>query len=242
MIKIGEQIATFRKKKGLTQENVANALGVTNQAVSKWESGTCCPDIELLPEIAKLFGCSIDALFGLEGAFAEGGNVYEHCSQFPWPDDDTVRGVVCLGRKILKKKDPLLRDFTFIYQGNAKDVKSHCSLTVEGNVEKEAKAGGSMSVSGDVGGNCAAGGSVRVAGSIGGNASAGGNVTCSGNVGGSVSAGGSVSCGNITSAGKVQASHITASGDLSAEHVRGTKISCRALKCDSAAGTVKIKN
>lgn len=63
-IKINEQIAFFRKQKGLTQEELASALGVTNQSVSKWESAQCCPDIQLLPTIAKLFDVSIDELFG----------------------------------------------------------------------------------------------------------------------------------------------------------------------------------
>lgn len=63
-IKINEQIAFLRKQKGLTQEELANALGVTNQAVSKWESAQCCPDIQLLPDIAKLFDVSIDELIG----------------------------------------------------------------------------------------------------------------------------------------------------------------------------------
>ena len=63
-IKINEQIAFLRKKKGLTQEELANALGVTNQAVSKWESAQCCPDINLLPLIADFFGVSIDELMG----------------------------------------------------------------------------------------------------------------------------------------------------------------------------------
>lgn len=63
-IKINEQIAFLRKQKGLTQEELANALGVTNQAVSKWESAQCYPDIQLLPDIAKMFDVSIDELIG----------------------------------------------------------------------------------------------------------------------------------------------------------------------------------
>ena len=63
-IKINEQIAFLRKQKGLTQEDLANALGVTNQAVSKWESAQCCPDIQLLPDLAKLFDVSVDELLG----------------------------------------------------------------------------------------------------------------------------------------------------------------------------------
>ena len=63
-IKINEQIAFLRREKGLTQEDLAKALGVTNQAVSKWESAQCCPDIQLLPELAKLFDVSVDELLG----------------------------------------------------------------------------------------------------------------------------------------------------------------------------------
>lgn len=63
-IKLSEQIAFLRKQKGLTQEGLANALSVTNQAVSKWESAQCCPDIQLLPDLAKLFDVSVDELLG----------------------------------------------------------------------------------------------------------------------------------------------------------------------------------
>ena len=63
-IKINEQIAFLRKQKGLTQEELASVLGVTNQAVSKWESAQCCPDIQLLPDIARLFDVSVDELLG----------------------------------------------------------------------------------------------------------------------------------------------------------------------------------
>ena len=46
---IGNKIFFLRKNKGVTQEQLAQALGVSNQAVSKWESGQCFPDIQLLP-------------------------------------------------------------------------------------------------------------------------------------------------------------------------------------------------
>ena len=63
-IRISEQIAFLRRGKGITQEALAKHLGVTNQTVSKWESGQCFPDIQLLPEIADFFGVSADELLG----------------------------------------------------------------------------------------------------------------------------------------------------------------------------------
>jgi len=63
-INMKEQIAFLRKQKGLTQEELAKALGVTNQAVSKWESGQNFPDIQLLPDMAELFEVSVDELLG----------------------------------------------------------------------------------------------------------------------------------------------------------------------------------
>lgn len=63
-LKLNERIMLLRKEKGITQEELAQALGVTNQAVSKWESAQCCPDIQLLPNIATFFDVSIDWLMG----------------------------------------------------------------------------------------------------------------------------------------------------------------------------------
>ena len=65
---LGNKIASLRKQMGLTQEALAQKLEVTNQAVSKWESDQCCPDITLLPRIADVFGITIDELFGREPA------------------------------------------------------------------------------------------------------------------------------------------------------------------------------
>ena len=62
---IGQQIKQYRLEKGYTQEKLGQMIGVTTQAVSKWERGSS-PDAELLPLIADALGVSIDALFGRE--------------------------------------------------------------------------------------------------------------------------------------------------------------------------------
>lgn len=61
-IKIGQKIRLLRKKNDVTQDKLASALGVTPQAVSRWESEICYPDIETLPQIADFFGISLDEL------------------------------------------------------------------------------------------------------------------------------------------------------------------------------------
>lgn len=62
----GMTLKTLRQKKGLTQEQLAELLGVSPQAVSKWETGSTYPDISLLPVIANYFGISIDALLSFD--------------------------------------------------------------------------------------------------------------------------------------------------------------------------------
>ena len=59
---LGKRIASFRKENNLTQEQLAEMLNVTPQAVSKWENDIACPDISLLPELAKTFNVSVDEL------------------------------------------------------------------------------------------------------------------------------------------------------------------------------------
>lgn len=59
---IGSRIAKYRKAKGMTQEALANEMGVSAQAVSKWETDTSCPDISALPRLCKILGISTDEL------------------------------------------------------------------------------------------------------------------------------------------------------------------------------------
>ena len=58
----GRRLASLRRRSGKKQRQIAEELGLTPQAVSKWEAGKCCPDIEILPELAAFFGVSIDEL------------------------------------------------------------------------------------------------------------------------------------------------------------------------------------
>ena len=63
---IGEQITRYRKALNMTQEELGKAVGVSTQAVSRWENGGA-PDVALLPAVANKLGVTIDALFGREG-------------------------------------------------------------------------------------------------------------------------------------------------------------------------------
>lgn len=69
---LGRRIAANRKKLGMTQEILAEQLGVTAQAVSKWENDQSCPDIAMLPKLSSIFGVSIDILLGVKQEKKEG--------------------------------------------------------------------------------------------------------------------------------------------------------------------------
>ncbi len=66
MSSIGTKIAFYRKAKGMTQEELAEQLGVSAQAVSKWENDIACPDIQLLVPLAKIFDTTTDDLLSTE--------------------------------------------------------------------------------------------------------------------------------------------------------------------------------
>lgn len=63
---LGDKIKELRTRDGRKQEDLAKALGVSNQAVSRWEKDGCYPDMEIIPAIANYFGVSIDELFGYQ--------------------------------------------------------------------------------------------------------------------------------------------------------------------------------
>ena len=114
---LGLKIAYYRRLIGLTQEELAERVGVSTQAVSKWEQQLSCPDILLLPELSRIFGITIDELFGI---ICPKEAVYSLVANVPWPDDGRIRVAVYDGRKLLEQSA------TDIVEGvNVIDVQFH---------------------------------------------------------------------------------------------------------------------
>ena len=65
-IRLHETLRTLRREKNITQEELASFLGISAQAVSKWERGDGMPDITLLPRLSRYFDVSVDTLLGME--------------------------------------------------------------------------------------------------------------------------------------------------------------------------------
>lgn len=190
-----EIIVNRRKALGLTQEGLAQKLGVTNQAVSKWESGQSCPDLALLPRIADLFGITIDELFGREPKAVD----FPTQPSFPWPDDGALRVLLYAGHTRVYGPVKGADEIHFCYEGPALNIESAVSVYCD-----------------DVMGNVTAGHSVNcddVYGSV----SAQGSVSCD-DVKGDIRAGGNVACdcaeGDVHAGGNVQVDE--ASGDIHA--------------------------
>ncbi len=214
---LGNKIAALRKRQGLTQDALAQKLEVTNQAVSKWESDQCCPDIQLLPRIADIFGISLDELFDREPKTKP--------AELPWADDGTLRVVLYVGRKLIDGH-PAAEELQFCYEGPALNVHSQISVTC-GDVEGNVTADGSVTCD-DVDGNVQAGGNVTCD-SVEGSVDAKGNVTCD-DVEGSVYAGGNVTCdtieGDVSAGGNVRCDEINggnvnAGGSIYCDHFEG---------------------
>ena len=79
-INIGENIKNLRKRKDITQEELAEHLGISFQSISKWERGDGFPDITMLPDLADFFNTSIDELIGAD-KMPSGGDFYDAYKQ-----------------------------------------------------------------------------------------------------------------------------------------------------------------
>ena len=221
---LASSISRRRKELNMTQDELASKLGVTFQAVSKWETAKAAPDITFLPMMADIFSCSIDELFSRTPE-APGAPTNKGESTLPWDDDGAIRGAIFEGRRLLDTCDDV-QHFTFEISGEAKNVYSFCTLTVNGDVYGDCTAGGNVTVGSDIDGDCTVGGYLSVGGDIDGDCTAGGNITVEGDIGGDCDAGGNISIegdldgscsakGSVTVEGDANCDSISANGNVS---------------------------
>ncbi|HCX61675.1 MAG TPA: XRE family transcriptional regulator [Clostridiales bacterium] len=106
-VKVGRLIAKLRKEKNLTQKNIADALGIQNKTVSKWECGSGCPDLSLWPELSAILGVDMKQM--MEGEITpnkpDSGNI-EKVRFYVCPSCGNIlvstgsASIFCCGRKL----------------------------------------------------------------------------------------------------------------------------------------------
>ena len=250
---MGARILRRRKEKGLTQEALANRLGVSNQAVSKWEGDVCCPDLQLLPLLADTLELSLDELFGRESKekpveqAEAAGQVLPVAAELPWEDDDAIHAVLFQGHRLLQPKkgslfrfdkyDEVRKSVELHFSGTAQDIYSDFSVVcTDSTISGSVRAGDGVTCT-DVGGDVSAGDDVTC-GSVGGNVQAGDSVHCSGDVQGNVRASDSVTCGSV--GGDVSASDSVRCGEVKGSVRASDSVTCGNVGGDvSASGSVR---
>ena len=148
-LELGKRIRELRRRDGRTQEDLAEAIGVTSQAVSRWEANGGYPDMEMIPTIAHYFGITIDELFGYESDRERKIDaIIEHSEELHQVDQGTDKGVdECISylrdaliefpgnERIMLRLAIVLRDAGFVRDGQhslwdkdgyfAQDVERH---------------------------------------------------------------------------------------------------------------------
>lgn len=113
---IGNRIKALRKARGLTQEQLANAIGISFQAVSKWETNIAYPDITLAPVLANFFGVSMDELFdfNLDEKEKEIKEIVDKAYEYRECDPKKSREILEEGLKKYPENDILLNNLLYV--------------------------------------------------------------------------------------------------------------------------------
>ena len=126
MLYLPQNLKRYRILKNLTQEDVAELLGITPQSVSKWERGESCPDIALLPALANIFETSIDLLMGMDTirAAETQHNIHKNAVEYQQQGDYT-------------SAEKTYREALLIYPNNAGMILGLAStLALKGNTDE----------------------------------------------------------------------------------------------------------
>ncbi|MBQ1257940.1 MAG: helix-turn-helix transcriptional regulator [Clostridia bacterium] len=135
MIRLGEKIKALRKQKNVSQEVFANYLGVSFQAVSKWENGNTMPDVTMIPAIASFFGVSTDELFDFN-LFEIEKQVEAICHeayQYRFTDSAESERILREGLRRFPGNDIILNNllYTLNYQTRADEIIALCKTLME---------------------------------------------------------------------------------------------------------------
>ena len=143
MMKIGEKIKSLRKQKNISQEVFANYLGVSFQAVSKWETGNTMPDVTMIPAIASFFGVSTDELFDFNLFEIEKqvtdicDEAYKYRMKNPAKSEQILRN----GLQRFPGNETILNNllYTLDYQTRADEVITLCKTLIESTKDDSVK-------------------------------------------------------------------------------------------------------
>lgn len=211
-IKLHDTISHYRKQMNLTQEALAQKLGVTNQSVSKWESAQCYPDISLVPKLAEVFQISIDELFGKEPRFSGLKDIFSL-------RDDVIRVVVARGQEIVDMKklnEPIHIEFPKHVEGLRCRVEIFGNITCNDSMFGDVECQGSIQSNKDIFGNVSSSNNVACNQIYGDTSNFYGTLSCKGDIHGNASTfqGGNISCGNI-------AGDVTCGGNIECNTIEG---------------------
>ncbi len=143
MIKLGDKIRALRKERNISQEVLASYLGVSFQAVSKWENGTTMPDVIMIPAIASFFGVSTDELFDFN-LMEMDKSVEKICLEaykYRSTDAEKSEQILRKGLERFPGNDIILNNllYTLDYQTRADEVINICKTLIEASRDDSVK-------------------------------------------------------------------------------------------------------
>lgn len=142
-LRLGEKIKTLRKEKNISQEVLAQYLGVSFQAVSKWENGAALPDVALIPAIALFFGVSTDQLFDINLLEIEKqiDEIRFRAADCRWEDPEKAEQILRDGLKKFPGNDILLNNLIYVLRGPERWAEriTICKSIIEGTKDDTVK-------------------------------------------------------------------------------------------------------
>lgn len=137
---IGNKIKQLRKARGITQEQLANAIGISFQAVSKWENNIALPDITLAPILANYFGVSMDELFDFSLAGKEEAieKITYEAYKYRESDPEKSRTILEEGLKTYPENDIILNNILYVVTDPDETIEI-ASRLVERTLDSEVK-------------------------------------------------------------------------------------------------------